>query len=95
MEFLGIDINVKNIPELDPGFIPLYKFNTAFLEGAKKPLGVAVERAGGEIAVQETFIHGTPRAGYTYIYYAAAAGEEHALALRRLEGVHLRRPRRL
>ena len=71
MEFLGIDINVKNIPELDPGFIPLYKFNTAFLEGAKKPLGVAVERAGGEIAVQETFIHGTPELAEADRYYAA------------------------
>ena len=71
MEFLGIDINVKNIPELDPGFIPLYKFNAAFLEGAKKPLGVAVERAGGEIAVQETFIHGTPELAEADCYYAA------------------------
>ena len=71
MEFLGIDINVKNIPELDPGFIPLYKFNAAFLEGAKKPLGVAVERAGGEIAVQETFIHGTPELAEADRYYAA------------------------
>ena len=27
MEYLGIKLNVENIPELDPGFIPLYKFN--------------------------------------------------------------------
>ena len=51
MEHLGINVNVKNVPELDPKYIPLHKFNAAFLEGAKKPLGIAVERAGGEVAV--------------------------------------------
>ena len=46
MEHLGINVNVKNVPELDAGYIPLHKFNAAFLEGAEKPLGIAVERAG-------------------------------------------------
>ena len=34
MEHLGINVNVKNVPELDAGYIPLHKFNAAFLEGA-------------------------------------------------------------
>ena len=59
MRFLGLDIPVKNVPELDAGFIPLQKFNEAFLAGAKQPIGIAVERAGGEMASVRTFIYGT------------------------------------
>ena len=60
MNYLGIEVPVKNVPELDPGFIPLGKYFSAFLEGAGQPVSVAVERAGGEVAVYDTFIHGTP-----------------------------------
>ena len=60
MKFLGINVNVKNSPELDPGFIPLHLFNKAFLADAKKPVSIAVERAKGEMACFHTFIHGTP-----------------------------------
>ena len=59
MEHLGIRVFIKNIPELDPEFLPLQRFNEAFLSGATKPVGIAVERAGGEMASVETFIHGT------------------------------------
>ncbi|MEI3062217.1 MAG: hypothetical protein V8S72_04410 [Oscillospiraceae bacterium] len=34
--------------------------NEAFLRGAEKPVGIALERAGGEMAAVETRIHGTP-----------------------------------
>ena len=61
MEFLGVKLNIKNSPELDPGFIPLFKFNQAFLAGAKKPVSIAVERAKGEMATFHTFIYGTPQ----------------------------------
>ena len=59
MNYLGIEASVRNLPELDRDFFPLYKFNHAFLTSAKKPLGVAVERSGGEMAAVHTFIHGT------------------------------------
>ena len=59
MEHLGVTFSVKNRPELDPDFMPLQRFNEAFLAGAKKRVGIAVERAGGEMAAVETFIHGT------------------------------------
>ena len=36
------------------------KFNHAFLASAKKPIGIAVERSGGEMASVRTFLHGTP-----------------------------------
>ncbi len=59
MHFLGLDIDIRNKPELDPSFLPLHAFNEAFLAGAHKPIGVAVERSGGQMAAVETFIHGT------------------------------------
>ncbi len=69
MEHLGINIDIRNIPELDSGFVPLHRFNQAFLAGAKKPLGIAVERANGEMAAVETFIHGTPAMHEADCYY--------------------------
>ena len=69
MNHLGIEISVKHMPELDPGFLPLGKFFTAFLADAKQPLDVAVERSGGEVAVYKTFIHGTPEMEQADIYY--------------------------
>lgn len=60
MNFAGIDIDIKNSPVLDPGFVPVFAFNKAFLKDAEKPIGIAVERAGGEMASCSTFIHGTP-----------------------------------
>lgn len=59
MQLLGIECPVKNSPELDPGFIPLLSFQRAFLADAKKPVGIAVERSGGQIAAVHTYIHGT------------------------------------
>ena len=58
MNRYGIEVNLKNIPELDPDFYPLQRFNDAFLADAKKPIGIAVERAGGQMASVRTFIHG-------------------------------------
>ena len=69
MNHLGIEVPVKHVPELDPGFLPLGKFCTAFLKDAKKPLGIAVERAGGEVAVYNTFIHGIPDMAEADRYY--------------------------
>ena len=50
MQLYGIEIPVKNVPVLDGEFIPTGLFNAAFLKTAKKPLGVAVERSGGQMA---------------------------------------------
>ena len=69
MEHLGINIDIRNIPELDPGFIPLHRFNQAFLAGAKKSVGIAVERANGEMSAVETFIYGTPAMHEADCYY--------------------------
>jgi predicted NBD/HSP70 family sugar kinase len=69
MKYLGIDVPLKHVPELDPDFIPLVQFNRAFLKDAKKPVGVAVERSNGQIAVFPTYIHGTPDMAQADSYY--------------------------
>ena len=69
MEHLGIGIEVRNLPELDQGFIPLYQFNRAFLKDAKQPIGIAVERANGEVAAVETYIHGSDKLHEADCYY--------------------------
>ena len=60
MNHLGIEVPVKNVPELDPGFIPLAKFNRAFLATADKHLEIAVERSNGQIAVWNVRVHSDP-----------------------------------
>ena len=69
MNRFGINVELKHIPALDPDFIPLMRFNRAFLEGAKKPVGIAVERADGQMAACRTFIHGTPEMEEADHYY--------------------------
>ena len=69
MNRFGIQVELKNVPSLDPEFIPLMRFNHAFLEGAKKPVGIAVERADGQMASCHTFIHGTPEMKEADCYY--------------------------
>ena len=69
MDLYGIQIPITNIPKLDPNFIPIGRFNRAFLKTARKPLGIAVERADGQIARVDTFIHGTPDYAAADRYY--------------------------
>ncbi|MBR2503150.1 MAG: ROK family protein [Oscillospiraceae bacterium] len=69
MNRFGISVELKNVPVLDPEFMPLLKFNRAFLEGAKKPVSIAVERADGQTATTHTFIHGTPEMAEADRYY--------------------------
>lgn len=59
MNIYGVEVNIKNKPELDQTFAPLVAFNKAFLKTAKKPVAIAVERSGGLVSVCDTFIHGT------------------------------------
>ena len=59
MNTRGIECEIRNRPELDPGFLPLQRFNEAFLRTARVPVGIALERADGQMAAVNTFIHGT------------------------------------
>ena len=70
MNYLGIEYKVKNMPPLDPDFIPFGKWIEAYEKGAQKPLTIAVERDQGKISVRSTRIHGTPEmaeADYRYV----------------------------
>ncbi|MDY5612540.1 MAG: ROK family protein, partial [Dysosmobacter sp.] len=69
MKRFGISVDVKNKPVLDPEFMPLLQFNRAFLKDAAKPVSIAVERADGQIATTNTFIHGTPEMADADRYY--------------------------
>ena len=69
MNCMGVTVSVGHVPELDPLFVPLGKFNQAFLVDAKKPLDIALERSNGQIAVYRTFIHGTPEMQDADRYY--------------------------
>ena len=57
------------VPELDTEFFPIGRFNRAFLETAKHPLSVAVERADGRVACVHTRIHNTPEMRTADCYY--------------------------
>ncbi len=69
MNCYGIQVDIRNKPELDPGFVPILRFNQEFLKTAKKPVAIAVERAGGQMAEVHTFIHGTPELREADHYY--------------------------
>lgn len=69
MERYGISVQVKNAPVLDPEFIPMLKFNQAFLSDAKKPVSIAVERADGQMSTHHTFIYGTEEMRDADCYY--------------------------
>ncbi|HWQ77903.1 MAG TPA: hypothetical protein VN381_03760, partial [Anaerovoracaceae bacterium] len=62
-------IQIKNIPELDPGFIPVEALIRAFEKTAAKRIAIAV--AGGDITWRcDTAIHGTPEMEEADAWYA-------------------------
>ena len=69
MNRFGVNINIKNVPELDPQFLPMHRYNEEFLKTATKPIGIALERAGGEMARVDTLIHGTAEMEAADRYY--------------------------
>ncbi|MPM15128.1 hypothetical protein SDC9_61494 [bioreactor metagenome] len=56
MRYLGIDFELKNLPELDHGFIPMGPWMNAFEALAKRPVSIAVEAAGGRIVTRQTAV---------------------------------------
>ena len=69
MNFLNVEIPVKNLPELDQGFVPLGLFFKHYEKGATKPLCIAVERSAGQIGTWECRIYGTPEMKQADEYY--------------------------
>ncbi len=58
MNLKGIEVNLKHQAPLEKGYIPIKKWNDAYLAEAKKPLKVAIRRQGDHVAVFDTFIRG-------------------------------------
>ena len=58
MQYLGIEYDVKNMPSLDGAFIPLEKWNRAYLAGADRPFAIAIERDHGQVSVFRTRLRG-------------------------------------
>ena len=52
--YLGIEYSVRNMPALDPGFIPFGVWAEAYLQDAVRPFRIAVERENGLVSVFET-----------------------------------------
>ena len=50
MKYLGIELNIRNLPALDPAFIPFGVWAEAYLKEASRPFRVAVERENGKIS---------------------------------------------
>ena len=66
MQYLGIEIPVKNLPPLDPDFVPLGLFQRAYLSDATEPVSFAVERSGGAVAAVHTRLRGDNGAADRY-----------------------------
>ncbi|MDD4200375.1 MAG: ROK family protein [Eubacteriales bacterium] len=54
MNYLGIDINMKNVPPLDREFIPMGVWMIEYEKEAERPVGIAIEREDGKVTVFET-----------------------------------------
>jgi len=59
MQYLGIEYQMKHLPELDPGFIPFGVWMNAYKKGATQPIAIAVEREKGHVSVRHAKIYGT------------------------------------
>ena len=67
MQYLGMDIPVKNLPPLDPGFVPLGLFQRAYLAEATEPVTLALEHSGDAVAVVHTRLRGDDVLDHYYI----------------------------
>ena len=54
MNYLGIDLDIKNIPQLDEAFIPMGPWMIAYEKEADRPVAIAIEREEGKVSVFET-----------------------------------------
>ena len=68
MQYLGIEYQVKNLPVLDPDFIPFGVWAGAYEAGAERPFKIAVERENGLVTVYETKLRGPEFAEANYRY---------------------------
>ena len=75
MQFMGLDINLKNRPALESGFLPAYAFVSRYRQGAAKPYAFAWERLDGCISKFDTLIHGDEAHRELDLFYLAYMSE--------------------
>jgi len=68
MQYLGINFDTANVPELDKNFIPFGVWSDAYLEEADRPVAVAIEREDNKISVFRTWIRSEEYAEANYRY---------------------------
>ena len=68
MQYLGIEYQVKNLPVLDPAFIPFGVWASAYEAGAERPFKIAVERENKLVTVREMKLRGPEFAEANYRY---------------------------
>lgn len=68
MRFLNLELPVRNLPPLDPNFVPMVALLEAHQAVSREPYAVALERADGQISVYETHISGLPELWETDVY---------------------------
>ena len=68
--YRNIEINIKNSPELDPGYIPVEAYIRAYQKTAAKPIAIVIISNDDMISRFDTNIHGTQdmeSADFSYI----------------------------
>ena len=58
MNYLGIELNIKNQPKLDPDYIPFGMWMEEYAKEASRSISIAVEREEGKISVFEGKLRG-------------------------------------
>ena len=49
MNYLGIDLSIRNLPVLDQDFIPMGPWMIEYEKEATRPVGIAIEREEGKV----------------------------------------------
>lgn len=68
MQYLGIEVAVKNLPPLDPAFVPFGVWRKEYEKGATRPFALAIERDHGAVSVFETKLRSQDFAEANYRY---------------------------
>lgn len=71
MELHGIKVDIARKAPLEETYIPIKKWNEAYLKEARIPLKVAVERNSGHISIFDTSIRGTEDSREADILYVS------------------------
>ena len=58
MQYLGVEYQMKYLPQLDPDFVPFGIWMQAYWKEARKPIAIAVERQHNQVTVRHCHIHG-------------------------------------